>query len=303
MPSTELERGVVLAIEGGGSHTRVVLGGEYGGVLFEAHGGPGSALYVDPARYTEELSRLIGDVMQSDERPVRIGCAGPMDRALVGAVIEARYPGVPWRWYAEGEIALGVYRLPWGVSVVAGTGSSSRAAKSNGEWVESGGFGPQFSDEGSGYWIGRAGVAAVLAAEHRLGPATALRAALFEHFGIEDAWGLVPQCVGNGHLSVTRVAAFGSQVCCTAAAGDEVARAICATAAGHLAALVMASTRRAGFPGRVRIPVVPTGGVFRAREEIFLPFKERLLATGVLFDVREPVPDPMAGLLNLLCGV
>ena len=48
----------------------------------------------------------------------------------------------------------------------------------DGAWIETGGFGPQFDDLGSGYWIGREGIAAVLRAEHGGGPATRLRDAV-----------------------------------------------------------------------------------------------------------------------------
>ena len=290
----------VLAIEGGGSHTRVVLGGDGGGVLREARGGPASALHVDRAAYPAELLRLIDEVLATDTPPARIGCAGPMDRQLVSEILASRFPGTPLRWYSEGEIALGVYGLSWGISVVAGTGSSSRAMTRDGAWIETGGFGPQFDDLGSGYWIGREGIAAVLRAEHGRGPATRLRDALFARFDLADAWDLVPQCVGNGHVAVPRVAAFAAEVCALASEGDDVATEICAHAAQHLADLVLASARRAGLLGESGCPVVPTGGVFRAREAILAPFEAAVRAAQPEYEIYKAVPDPVIGLLNLL---
>ena len=53
----------------------------------------------------------------------------------------------------------------------------------------SGGWGYVLGDEGSGYWIGRAALRAVLReADHR-GPATVLTPMLLEHFGVTAAAG------------------------------------------------------------------------------------------------------------------
>ncbi len=291
--------GLVLAIEGGGTHTRVVLGGEWGGVMREARGGPGSALYVDALHYPEALSRLIDEVLR-EEQPVKIGCAGPMDRALVNGALAWRLPGVPVTWFSEGEIALGVYALDWGVTVVGGTGSSARAAVPGGAWVEVGGFGPQFDDLGSAYWIAREAIGAALRAEHGRAMPTTLREAMFHYFEITDAWGLVPLCEGNGHLSVTRVAGFAHEVCACAEAGDAVASGVLAEAGRHLADLAVAAARRAGIAEAAQVPVVPTGGVFRARDLVVGPFTERLRASGLNYVLHGPVPDPVIGLLNLL---
>lgn len=294
-----MAEGLVLAIEGGGTHTRVVLGGEWGGVMRETRGGPGSALYVDATHYPLHLSGLITEVLRSDA-VARIGCAGPMDRALVNAALAKRLPGVPVTWFSEGEIALGVYALDWGATVVGGTGSSARATAPGGAWVEVGGFGPQFDDLGSAYWIAREAIGAALRAEHGRAPATALREALFQHFNIANPWALVPLCEGNGHLSVTRVAAFAREVAACANAGDSVARDVLAQAGIHLADLVLAATARAGISTLENVPVVPTGGVFRAGESVLQSFEARLRAAGFDFRRFGPVPDPVIGLLNLL---
>lgn len=290
-----MAHGLVLAIEGGGTQTRVVLGGEHGGVMREARGGPGSALYVDAEAYPRELAALLDEVLLG-EAPVRGGGAGPVNQALIEQVLARRLPGLPFRWYSEGEIALGVYALDWGVSVVGGTGSSARAVAPGGAWVEVGGFGPQFDDLGSGYWLAREGIAAVLRAEHGRGPATALRAQVFEHFGISDPWELVPMCAGNGHIAVTRVAACAPRVTACAEGGDVVALSLCGVAAGHLADLVHAAARRAGIAAKAEVPVVATGGLFSS-DMITGPFRAALAPN---FLLRKPVPDPVIGLLNLL---
>lgn len=297
-----MENGILLAIEGGGSTTRVVVGSAAGQMLRERRGGPGSALYVDAATYPDMLNGLIDDALAGEAAcPGRIGFAGPMNRALLGETLAARFPGVPQRWYSEGEIALGVYGLPWGVSVVAGTGSSARVLAPDGSWLETGGFGPQFDDLGSGYWIAREGIEAVLRAEHARAPETALRERMFAHFDIEKCWDLIGLCEGNGHLSVPRVARFAAEVTACAASGDAVASEICAAAGRHLAELVVVSVRRAGLgTGAEDIPVVPTGGVFRAGAVVLEKFAKTLRDSGLRFEVFAAIPDPVIGLVHLL---
>lgn len=290
----------LLAIEGGGTGTRVVFEDDAGMIVGRAEGGPASALYADPKVYPDELTHLFRAVVPSGCVPRRVGLAGPVDRAMVADVVRAQFPAADFHAYSEGEIALGACELTWGVTVVGGTGSSARAATPEGQWVEVGGFGPQFDDLGSAYWLGREAVASVLRAEHGRGPATALRAPLFAHFEIADAWGLVPLCAGNGHVPVARVAAFAPEVTRAADAGDGFAKALCCAAAEHLADLVQAATRRAGLGIHSEVPVVPTGGLFHAAQAIYVPFCECVAECTTGFCVYPAVPDPMPGLLNLL---
>ena len=76
-----------------------------------------------------------------------------------------------------------------GVVIISGTGSIAYGRNAAGEAARSGGWGYVLGDEGSGYWIGRAALRAVLReADHR-GPATALTPMLLDHFGVPAAAG------------------------------------------------------------------------------------------------------------------
>ena len=67
-----------------------------------------------------------------------------------------------------------------GVVIISGTGSIAYGRNAAGEAARSGGWGYVLGDEGSGYWIGRAALRAVLrAADHR-GPATVLTPMLLD---------------------------------------------------------------------------------------------------------------------------
>ncbi len=51
-----------------------------------------------------------------------------------------------------------------GVLVISGTGSIAFGRNQNGETARAGGWGPNVSDEGSAFWVGREAVAAALRA-------------------------------------------------------------------------------------------------------------------------------------------
>jgi N-acetylglucosamine kinase-like BadF-type ATPase len=61
-----------------------------------------------------------------------------------------------------------------GVILVVGTGSAAYGRDAEGHIARAGGRGPWFSDEGSGFDIGRRALAAVVRAEEKRGPSTAL---------------------------------------------------------------------------------------------------------------------------------
>src|SRR6185295_3235694 len=71
-----------------------------------------------------------------------------------------------------------------GVVVIAGTGSIAYGRNERNEAARAGGWGYVLGDEGSGYWIGRAALRAVLRAADQRGPATVLTPMLLEHFNV-----------------------------------------------------------------------------------------------------------------------
>ena len=158
-----------------------------------------------------------------------------------------------------------------GVVVISGTGSIAYGRNSRNEGARSGGWGYVLGDEGSGYWIGRAALRAVLREADRRGPKTALTpsaAAAFRRCQAQDlihevyqnklspaAIGALAQCVQDGvHASGTR-RRQGS----FAAAADEL------EAAGVAWRGVWSSTTES-------FAFILAGGIFRAvpwlREEM-----------------------------------
>ncbi len=149
---------------------------------------------------------------------------------------------------------LGAFAGATGTVLIAGTGAVGLGLGPDGELLQSDGWGPELGDFGSGAWIGRAGIQAVLAARDGRGPASAaLDAALNT---------LVPadQVIAWVHASENPAGTCGTfapAVLAAAEAGDAVATAIAQEAAVHLATTAARASVHLDTPA----PVAVLGGL------------------------------------------
>lgn len=143
-----------------------------------------------------------------------------------------------------------------GVVVAAGTGVVTLAVGRR-SVARVDGWGYLMGDAGSGFWIGRAALEAVMRAHDGRGPATALTEVVRSRWPeLEDAY--VQLQADSARVSV--VAWFAEAVAAHAAT-DAVAERICRDAAEELALAAVTALRRVGTDAA---PVVSAiGGVFR----------------------------------------
>lgn len=119
------------------------------------------------------------------------------------------------------------------------------------------GWGYIMGDAGSGYWVGRAALDAVMRAHDGRGPATGLTAV------VQDRWPDLETAYVALQASEDRVrtvASFAAPTALLAATGDEVATRICREAAEELALAVTTALRVTAAPADA--PVGAIGGVF-----------------------------------------
>jgi N-acetylmuramic acid 6-phosphate etherase len=128
-----------------------------------------------------------------------------------------------------------------GVVLVAGTGAVAVALAADGRLALADGAGPWLGDEGSGAWIGLAGLRAALRAHDGRGAPTALEDAATARFG--ELAGLARRLGGD---PVASAASFAPDVARAAVGEDATATAILADAAHALAAAAHAAAKRAG---------------------------------------------------------
>jgi N-acetylglucosamine kinase-like BadF-type ATPase len=267
----------VLGIDAGGTKTVCHLADEQGTLLSEARAG-GANLQASGELHVE---KVIHDVMEEaigdrDIVPAAIclGIAGvdrPEDSAVVRGLM--RRIGFKARTLVVNDalVALeaGAPGAP-GVVIISGTGSIAYGRNSRNEGARAGGWGHVLGDEGSGYWIGRAALRAVLREADRRGPRTALTPMLLRHFGVSEAQNLIHEVYQNK----LRPAAIGALAQCVQAAfseQDQAAVGILRAAADELEASGVSVARRLGL-GPDPFVFILGGGIFRAvpwlREEL-----------------------------------
>ena len=158
------------------------------------------------------------------------------------------------------------------------------------------GWGYIMGDAGSGYWIGREALDAVMRAYDGRGPATALTDPVRERWpDLSEAY--IDLQAAEDRVQI--VASFAAIVARLAVQGDAVAQAITDRAAGELALSVTTALRRVRH-GEERAAVCAIGGVFRSTR-LQDSFTTALTEGGTRADVAvvEPLGDGIDGALAL----
>jgi N-acetylglucosamine kinase-like BadF-type ATPase len=259
----------VLGIDAGGTKTVCQLADDRGEILSESRRG-GANLQ---ASGELEVEKVLHEVMEEalgerDVTPAAIclGIAGvdrPEDARMVRAIMKRIGYKARCLVVNDALVALeaGAPDRP-GVVVIAGTGSICYGRNDRNEAARAGGWGFVLGDEGSGYWIGRAALRAVLREADRRGPETRLTALLLDYYGVARAQDLIHQ-VYHGTLHPSAIAALAKCVQSAFTAGDAVAIGILRGAADQLESSALSVVRRLEMIGS-EFPFVLSGGIFRA---------------------------------------
>jgi N-acetylglucosamine kinase-like BadF-type ATPase len=148
------------------------------------------------------------------------------------------------------------------VVIISGTGSIAYGRSSLNEAARAGGWGHVLGDEGSGYWIGRAALRAVLREADRRGPQTALTPLLLEHFGVDAAQDLIHEVYQN-KLQPSAIGALAHCVQTAFGEGDQAATGILRAAADELESSGLSVAKRLGL-GSEPFVFILAGGILRA---------------------------------------
>jgi N-acetylglucosamine kinase-like BadF-type ATPase len=218
-----------------------------------------------------------------------VGAAGAGNRELC-LVVEAGLravwgPGCSVAVTTDGEIALhSAFGHGLGITLCAGSGSIAYARDGSGQIWRAGGMGWQFGDEGSGYSLARAALAAICQAADGRGPETDLTAHLAGAVGEDSPQDIVRWAESAGRPAVAQLATVVSKC---AGKGDPVAAQLVYEAARDLARHVAALARH--FPAASTIPVALGGGVLSSDNSVrhaFAAVLHEFVPRAALADVR-----------------
>ena len=184
-----------------------------------------------------------------------------------------------------------------GVIVIAGTGSIALGMNAAGEEARSGGYGPTFSDEGSGYDISRRALKAIAASFDGRSPQTLLTERITRELGVTSAADL-PSVIYSNDARPPKIASLAKLVAAAAREGDPVARQILAEAGAELGALAVAVIQRLGLQDQA-FGVAYVGSVFNSGGDLFEPFRRAILQAAPRAEIREPLYPPTIGAVKL----
>ena len=290
----------VLGIDAGGTKTVCLLADGAGTIIAEARG-PGANLHAAGELAVEKvlhevMESAIGD-RQIIPAAVCLGIAG-VDRDDEASTVRAITRRLGHRSHAvvvnDALIALvaGAGDAP-GVVIIAGTGSIAYGRNREGEAARAGGWGHMIGDEGSGYWIGREALAAVMRAADERGPETRLTADILAHFGISDVSRL-PRIVYDREQPRTAVAALGPLVHRVSEQGDAVATRILERAVDELVLAARSVTTRLEMRGEA-FTFYLAGGMFRVVPRLAADLPPKLAEVAPRCQVERLDKEPAAG--------
>ncbi|HYX68174.1 MAG TPA: BadF/BadG/BcrA/BcrD ATPase family protein [Terriglobales bacterium] len=294
--------GIFLGIDGGATKTECALGDETR-VLARARAATCKIQNVGETEARAVLQQVIGQacaaasVERSAIERTCLGLSGAASPEVGKQVRELFRDLVAGEVVVQGDMRIALeaaFDSGPGLVVIAGTGSIAYGRNSRGETARAGGWGPAVSDEGSGNWIGRQAVAAVLRA-HDSGESTPLAAAVLNALGASTCDELLR--VVNSQPPPD-FAALLPHVLRAAEGGGTHARELLTRAGSELSGLAKAVMRRL-WPGWGALRVAMAGGVFRNSSLVRQAFSNSLLAERAQAEVLPEVVEPVLGALAL----
>jgi len=294
----------VLGIDAGGSKTIALLADEEGRIVGEGRAGAANL-------QTEgelEVEKILHTVIEraTDGRPVSpaavcLGMAG-VDRQDDALIIRDVMRRLGFRTNAlivnDALIALvaGAGSSP-GVVVISGTGAIAYGVSHHGVAARAGGWGPTLGDEGSGYWIGRRALAAVMRDVDGRGPQTDLTRLVLRHLSLERPEELVAEVYHQPQARRT-IASLGTVVDGAREDGDPVAIDIMANAADELALAAASVIARLDMRGE-RFPILLAGGMLRESVWLSAELRRRMAEVAPRASVGPLTHEPAIGAVRL----
>ncbi len=295
---------IYLGIDAGGTKTHALLADAQGKTLALGCAGCGnwefSGLETARAAFQAALDDALtqAGLAASDVTASAFGISGldwPDDEPLLRGIVDKLGLSGPKVLVNDAFVALRAGTLrPWGVVVIAGTGSTKAGRNREGATARTLGLSSTWGDWGGGEDITRAGIAAVALAYAGMGPPTRLSARLAAHGGFPDVPALLRAITRAGYHPRNAT----HHVFEAASEGDATARAILERGGHELAKGANHVIRKLHMEAET-FDLVLAGSVFKATEPLLVNTLVRdvhALAPGA-HPVRLSTPPAVGGVL------
>lgn len=275
--------GIWIGIDGGGSKTSFLAINTHGERLasYTTGGIDYHQIGVDKycSRLLEGFSAVSAGINVKEIYGIGIGMPsygedGTNDRIVVNK-FRSFLSDIPVAVVNDAESCwLGSLAMKPGVNVVAGTGAIAYGRDEYRSCARSGGWSELFSDEGSGYWLGRLALGLFAKQSDGRVPRSALYSLIKNELGLSHDMDLCSIARDRIFTSRKQVASIQKVLARAASEGDKSAVNLYRIAGAELAESVNAVIGKLEF--RSDIIVSYSGGVFSAGEIIMKPFREAL---------------------------
>ena len=290
--------GLFVGVDGGGTHTRVLIVDEQGAELATAEG-PGSA--IQPGATSRSAHTIRDAVLKAraefTDRPIRSLCIGVAgagrdeERDTLQAALETDRIAGTVVVLTDAEIAIeDAFGAGPGVLLSAGTGSIAYGKGPTGVMARCGGWGPVIGDEGSGAWIGRRALGIATASYDGREPESSLGDAIRSTLGLESMEQLIPWAAAASPADFGRLAPVVLEV---AATGDLRANSLVTLAVEELALHVRTLARKLFSDERAAFRLAMHGGLLAPKSLLRRRLEQRLksIAPGATVLTDRVVPE------------
>jgi len=295
---------IFLGIDGGGTKTSCVIGDETS-VLGSGTAAGSNVVRLGEAKAREALATAMGqacaaaNIKPSQIERTCVGLAGAGRPEVSNLVHRLLTELVSGEIEVVGDMVIALqaaFGNGAGVMVIAGTGSMAYGRDASGNTLRAGGWGFSVFDEGSGHWIGRSAIAAVMRDYDETGEENSV---LMN--SVKKSWGLTTreQLILAANASPSPdFAGLLPAVLSAADSGDANAQSILTQAGTELARLAKIVIRRL-FSDGDKVPVAMTGGVFSNCALVRQVFYNSLRSKYPKCSVNLATIEPVQGALEL----
>jgi N-acetylglucosamine kinase-like BadF-type ATPase len=292
-----------IGVDGGASKTAAIVVDESGSILGSGLAEGSNHLRVGIEEATRNIERAVNKALVEAGIAIRnveyayCGIAGsdhPVHRQKVIDSLQIFFPRGNFIVDTDARIALtGAVGFGPGIVIISGTGSVAFGRSPSGDESRAGGWGPTLGDEGSGFWIAREGLSAIVRAHDGRGYSTMMTDLLCNEYSMCSPDEL-PKFVYAATTHVDDIARYGKLVIESAIAGDVVAQEILARAGSELAECVLAIARKLHMAD-TNFPVAYVGGAFHAGDLLLNPMRLRLERDAPGATLTPPLKPPVEG--------
>lgn len=294
----------VLGIDAGGTKTVALLADAEGRIVSEGRAGAANLQTEGELEVEKTLHTVIDLATEGRDVALSAVCLGVagVDREDDARIIRGIMRRLGYRSNAvivnDALIALvaGAGANP-GAVVIAGTGSIAYGVSRHGLAARAGGWGPTLGDEGSGFWVGRRALAAVMRDADGRGPRTALTAMVLGHFSLPTPQALVAEIYHQtqGRRAIASLAAVVDRA---RAEGDPVAMEIMTGAADELTLAAASVITRLEMRGE-QFSILLAGGMLRESQWLASEVRKRMAEVAPRSTVAPLTQEPAVGAVRL----